>query len=178
VIPLRRLILSSAAISAAVVILIVVGLPQRADYTGVLTIPGVRPTAPEINAYAPPFALPTLMGELLQLESLRGETVLINFWATWCVPCAIEMPELQTLYEQRDVRIIAVNLGESREEVAAWVEAFGLTFDVVLDARQEVAALYALRGQPSTYVVSPDGIITAIFYGAVKMNTLSPYLNG
>jgi peroxiredoxin len=78
------------------------------------------------------------------------------------------------------LRIVAVNLGESPEVVQTWVVSFGLTFDVVLDSRQEIAALYYLRGQPSTYVVSPSGIITHIFYGPVNFNTLrnaiSPYL--
>jgi peroxiredoxin len=89
------------------------------------------------------------------------------------------MPELQALYAARrddGLRVVAVNLGETREAAQTWVDAFGLSFDIALDTNGRVAALYALRGQPSTYVVAPDGVITHIFYGATTRAALEAAL--
>lgn len=147
------------------------GLPQKSDFIGE-SVEGIGYVAPDINAIAPPFTKQTLDNRSLDLLSLRGETVVLNFWATWCVPCAIEMPELQALHKETGVRIIGVNLGEPQRDIIAWVERFDLTFDIVLDPSQDVSKAYRLRGQPSTYVINPDGIITHIFYGAVNQDAL------
>jgi peroxiredoxin len=173
----RRILLFIAALAcwaAAVFIVVSGGLPERAAFTGQI-IPGERPVAPELNAIAPPFEAVTLTGTRINLLDLRGSVVLINFWATWCEPCRVEMPELQTLYERyqaQELRVLAVNLGEEAAAAQSWVEAFGLTFEVLLDPQQQIAALYYLRGQPSTYVVSPDGIITHISYGPASLAML------
>ncbi|MCZ2095060.1 MAG: TlpA family protein disulfide reductase [Anaerolineae bacterium] len=88
-------------------------------------------------------------------------------------PCRIEMPELQALHTAHpDVRVLAVNLGESRNLIVDWAAQLRLTFDIVLDADQAIASRYRLRGQPSTYVVSPGGVITNIFYGPTTRQTL------
>lgn len=158
------------------------GLPQRATYTGQISENGLT-IAPELNSIAPNFEQPTLTGASISLESLRGSPVVVNFWATWCEPCQVEMPDLQAVYAEYQadgLRILAVNLGEPSPLVSEWVRSFGLTFDILLDARQSVAALYYLRGQPSTYIISPQGIITDIFYGPVSAGALraalAPYL--
>jgi peroxiredoxin len=157
----------------AFLIVVQTGLPERADYTGYLEA-GQR-VAPELNAIAPPFTLPALAGDNVRLADLRGRVVIINFWATWCEPCEFEIPELQAVYQRykaRGLRLLAVNLGESRPAVQQWVDTLGLTFDVLLDERQQVAAQYQLRGQPSTYIISPEGMITQIIYGPVSRETL------
>jgi cytochrome c biogenesis protein CcmG/thiol:disulfide interchange protein DsbE len=161
------LIAAILCFSAAGVILVRAGIPGMTF--SALTI------APRPGATAPPLQLPTLDGDRFILGDLRGDVVVINFWATWCVPCRLEMPELQRLYEsQRDtgLRVVGVNLGESASTAQQWVDDLGLTFDIVLDRDGYAATLYQLRGQPSTYVVDPDGVITQVFYGAVAMNAL------
>lgn len=160
-----------AALVAASWLLIYTGLPNRAEFTGNSVLDGRR-IAPEINALAPPFTQPTLNGDTLVLDDLRGESVVINFWATWCVPCRTEMPELQALHADTGVRVLAVNLAENPQAVREWVTELGLTFTIVLDAQGQIAEAYRLRGQPSTYVVAPDGIITHIFYGATTADAL------
>lgn len=142
-------------------------------------IPGQLPIAPEINAIAPPFERSDINGQIISLSDLHGAPVIINFWATWCEPCRVEMPILQTLYEARKaegLRILAVNLGESENIIRDWQTAMGLTYDMLVDERQSAAALYRLRGQPSTYVVSPNGIITHIFYGPASESALTTAL--
>jgi cytochrome c biogenesis protein CcmG/thiol:disulfide interchange protein DsbE len=163
-----------ASLTGAFLLVLSTGLPERAEFTGRI-IPGELPIAPELNAVAPPFSLPTLSNENISLYSLRGKPVVINFWATWCEPCRIEMPALQAIYEtyaEQGLRLLAVNLGEPASAIRAWVQQLGLTFDVLLDEPQSTFELYQLRGQPSTYIVSPSGVITHIFYGPLEESTL------
>jgi peroxiredoxin len=162
------------ALTAALMILINTGLPERAQFSGQILADGLV-AAPELNAVAPAFTLDSLSGGQVNIERLRGSTVVINFWATWCEPCRVEMPILQAFYDahkEQGLRILAVNLGEPPELARAWVDEFGLTFDILLDPQQSIAALYQIRGQPSTYVIAPSGIITAIFYGPVSTEQL------
>lgn len=164
----RGLLLIGAVASLVTAFLIVwaVGLPERAAYTGFVAA-GER-YAPELNALAPLFEGKNLDGKMVRLADLRGQAVLINFWATWCEPCKAEMPDLQAVYEEyqrRGLVILGVNLDEGQADISQWVEQLGLTFEIVLDEEQEIAALYQLRGQPSSYLVAPNGVITQIYYG-------------
>jgi peroxiredoxin len=173
---LKRVLLLAgavAALTAALVIVVQTGLPERAAFTG--SISGSRAVAPEIGAIAPSFEAASLTDASLSLSDLRGETVVLNFWATWCEPCRVEMPELQALYEAHQpdgLRVLAVNLGETAAQAQQWVESLGLTFDILQDPDGRIASLYQLRGQPSTYVIAKDGVITHIFYGPASRTGL------
>lgn len=155
------------------------GIPQRADFTGTVLESGIR-VAPEIGALAPPFDLAAPDGEPVRLSDFQGRVVIVNFWATWCEPCKVEMPELQRLYVEaggEGLQIIGVNTGEPAALVRGWRETFGLTFPLVLDPDGAVSELYRLRGQPSTYVIDRTGMITHIFYGPVDFGTLRQALS-
>lgn len=172
---------SLVSLGVALILLVVAGLPQRAAYSGQI-LPNGQIIAPEIGAVAPSWLAPTLDGSI-DLAALRGAPVVLNFWATWCVPCRVEMPELQALHRSHpNLRVLAVNLGEPLDLIVDWVTHFGLTFDIVLDAEQSIAAAYRLRGQPSTYILSPEGVITHIFYGPTTRQSLEaalePFLRG
>lgn len=164
----RGLLLIGAVACLVTAFLIVwsAGLPQRAAYTGFVA-DGER-YAPELNALAPLFEAQTVEGQTLRLADLRDNVVLINFWATWCEPCKAEMPELQAVYDaykDQGLVVLGVNLDEGQADINRWVTALGLTFDIVLDERQQIAALYQLRGQPSSYLVAPNGVIAGVYYG-------------
>lgn len=169
-----RTILALVMLAAAFVIVLAAGLPERAAYTGD-SFSGLIPIAPEIGAQAPGFTAATLDGGSVTLAALRGRMVILNFWATWCGPCRVEMPDLQSLYNRAagNLSIVAVNQGESAETVGAWADELGLTLTIVLDQTQELTRLYHVRGLPSTIVIAPDGVITHIFYGIADLTTLA-----
>lgn len=118
-------------------------------------------SALEVGDEAPDFRLPTLDGDELTLSSLRGQVVLVDFWATWCGPCRQEMPELQRLYEKlanRGVEIVAINVDAQPEAVAPYVRREGLTFPIVLGGAAEQVR-YRVTGLPTLYVVDQSGVI-------------------
>ncbi len=121
---------------------------------------------------APDFRLPTPDGASLRLSDLRGQVVLLNFWATWCAPCKAEMPALNALQHeygasQRFV-VVGVNVGESREAVVAFAQQMGIRFPLVLDAESQVATgLYQARTLPATFIVDREGQIRDTWVGQI-----------
>lgn len=183
--PLRRLLFlmaAAAALVAAVLVLASSGLPERAGFTG-QRLPDGSYAAPEIGARAPLFIGQALKGPDINLLALRNGPVILNFWATWCEPCRVEMPELQMLYEElapAGLRILAVNTGEPAAAAAAWATELGLSFDIIIDERQHISTLYRLRGMPTTFVIAPGGQIVRIDYGPTSASSLrqalAPYI--
>lgn len=123
--------------------------------------------APRRGAPAPTFTLSGLNGETHILSEYQGQTVIINFWATWCEPCREEMPDLQEIHEQYaddGLVILAVNAGESEATIQEFVDEFGLTFPILPDPGFEVSELYEVQAYPSTYFVDADGRIRVDTY--------------
>lgn len=148
-----------------------VGLPDRAAFTG-QQIAGLGRVAPEVGALAPPLpANHVWLDEPVNPYNGEHPTV-INFWATWCGPCVVEMPELQQLHEETNAVVVGVNLGESVAQIEPWLADLGITYPIVLDHDGLAAERYRLRGQPTTVIVGPDGIITDIFFGPTTFDTL------
>jgi len=151
------------------------GLPERNEYMGVLNDPSM---APQIGAFAPDFTRRRLDGVPLTLSQQHGKIVLLNFWGTWCAPCEIEMPLLQTLHEDYpDLVLWAMNLGEDPTQIVPWIEARGLTFPILLDQTRALEYIYALRGQPSTFIIRGDGRIVTIIDGPIREEALRPLLD-
>jgi thiol-disulfide isomerase/thioredoxin len=172
----------AVCLAAALALVIAAGLPERAAYTGsFFAVDGVW-RAPEVGAYAPEFSAAALDGRTVSAGTWRGQPAVINFWATWCVPCELELPELMALAES-GVRVLAVNLGEPPAQIRRWLETRQLTpapnFIIPLDLTGAIAARYALRGQPMSFVLAPDGKIAHIFFGATTRSAvesaLAPY---
>jgi peroxiredoxin len=127
-----------------------------------------RPPSPQAGFAAPDFTLDTLAGQSVSLPGLRGQAVLINFWATWCPPCRAEMPAIQQVYEQyrdRGFTVLAVDLQEDDAQVAAFVEELGLTFPILMDRDGTVAAQYRVKALPSTFFVDREGVIQEVTLG-------------
>ena len=122
---------------------------------------------PTIGAAAPDFILRSVSGDEVKLSDFTGRPVIINFWATWCYPCRLEMPFFQTRYEQHspNLVILAVNFDEAPQDVRSFSNEFNLTFDPLLDPGGRVQELYQIRGYPTTYFVDEAGIIRVIHVG-------------
>lgn len=120
---------------------------------------------------APDFELDTLDDEEIQLSDYRGEKVMLNFWASWCGPCRAEMPDMQKLHDEEDIKILAVNLTEtesSDENVPNFMDELDLSFTVPLDENNEVADLYQIQPVPTSYMIDSDGLIQNEALGALN----------
>lgn len=129
---------------------------------------------------APDFLAFDLEGNPINLSDFRGRPVIVNFWATWCAPCLVEMPELQAAFEAHEADGLVV-LAVNREEDARTVETFfydelGLTFTPLLDEQAFAANLYGVFNMPSTYFVNGDGVIIAIHRGPLTQGQINGYL--
>ncbi len=125
---------------------------------------------PRIGYRAPNFRLMNLEGEEISLAKLKGKVVFINFWATWCVPCKIEMPSMQALYDQYKedgFEVLAIsNDFKGAEVVEPFVTEMGLTYPILLDSDLKVNTKYLIRSVPTSIIVGRDGVITHILVGA------------
>ena len=128
----------------------------------------------EIGGQAPHFEYPLLGGGSASLTSQTNKVVLINVWATWCVPCLDEMPDLQRLYARMkkdgaSFEILAVSIDAlGADAVRKFVERFGLTFPVLLDPRGSIKKLYRTTGVPETFIVDRQGRLLQKVIGARK----------
>ncbi len=136
--------------------------------------------APIVGAPAPDFTLQDLDGHAVTLSDLRGQVVILNFWATWCGPCRLEMPLLQAAYtSQKDqgLIILAIDLDDPAADVRDFRDALGLTFPVLLDPGTTITDLYRVRGWPTSYFINRDGFVSRQHIGALSDGQLTDYLN-
>ena len=125
------------------------------------------------------FSLPALDGGAIRLADTRGKVVVLNFWASWCIPCTEEMPEIESFYEAHsggDVVVIGVNVGETAEVAGAFAKKVGVTFPIALDQDTAVATRYGMRGLPMTILIDRLGLIHWTHLGQVTRAELETNL--
>jgi cytochrome c biogenesis protein CcmG/thiol:disulfide interchange protein DsbE len=126
----------------------------------------------EVGAQAPDFrAVDLATGDSVSLrERYRGAVTLVNIWATWCVPCRVEMPAMEQMYQDlapQGFRIAAISIDEgSPEDVRAFGQELGLTFDVLQDRSTKVQQIYQTTGVPESFLLNRDGVIVKRVIGA------------
>ena len=121
------------------------------------------------------FTLPGLNGQAVQLADFRGRWVIVNFWASWCAPCLLEMPELQTFHEQHADRatVIGINFEDlPASELRLFTERLGVTFPIALGAARPVPGL-AVQGLPTTFLIDPSGALVDTHLGSVSAAMLA-----
>lgn len=141
-----------------------------------LALPGTLPAVEDSYAalalmrLTPPgatkdFTTPAPGGGTVSLASYRGRVVFLNFWATWCPPCLVEMPAMERLHERlrdKGLVVLAISLDTDGEAaVAPFLKERGFTFPVGLDPQQRVGSLYGVRALPSTFLLDRKGRVVA-----------------
>ena len=129
----------------------------------------------QIAQPAPPFTLADPSGTTVSLEELRGQVVLVNFWATWCLPCRAEMPELDEFareYQGAGFRVLAVNVLEDADAVRRFGEELQLELPLLVDPHGEVYRAYGVQGLPTSFLVDPEGVIRHVQLGVVSRRFL------
>jgi peroxiredoxin len=128
-----------------------------------------------VGSEAPNFQLRDLEGRSVTLASYRGRVVLVNFWATWCGPCRVEMPGMEALYREfsrKDFEILAVSTDQQGAAVTRpFRDELGLTFPILHDSEFRVGVAYGARTLPMTFLVDRHGIITHRIFGARNWQT-------
>jgi len=125
-----------------------------------LLLAACSPPPPGEGDQAPDFTLTSTAGGSVQLSSLRGQIVVLDFWASWCGPCRAAIPALQRIhtdYADRGVRVLGVNLNDSGDP-AEFMAKLNADYTVLIKGEQ-VAAAYAVRGIPTIVIIDPDGAV-------------------
>ncbi|GAA0362880.1 hypothetical protein GCM10008932_14220 [Alkalibacterium iburiense] len=121
------------------------------------------------------FELQDMEGNIVQLSDFRGQKVFLNFWASWCPPCRVEMPHLQEFYEEQvDVVVLGVNVTSSESNianVASFMDELNLTFPNVYGT-DDIATLYSIESLPTSYFIDSKGLISERVVGPVTKDIL------
>jgi cytochrome c biogenesis protein CcmG/thiol:disulfide interchange protein DsbE len=163
----RALLLGAVAVAvSAVVVLLSIGLSRDPSATA----------SPLVGRAAPDFTLAQFDGKPFTLSQVRGQVVVLNFWASWCTECHTEQPALnQTWQRFRDsgVLVVGVNFQDTKGDAGDYVRTAGVSYPVVEDGNSRTALAYGLRGIPETFLIDQNGRIVDRVIGPVDATKLS-----
>lgn len=131
-----------------------------------------------VGSDAPDFRAVTLVGQPREktIADYRGEVVLLNIWATWCLPCRVEMPSLQALHEAlgpRGLRIVAISIDNPGrgDDIRSFASEYALSFEILHDPSKAIQRQYQTTGVPETFVIGRDGVIRKKVIAAADWNS-------
>lgn len=129
--------------------------------------PTVPAAAPPVGRPAPDFTLPLFTGGTLRLNSLRGKPVVLNFWASWCVPCREETPRLVRFHKIYGPRIVfvGVNVEDEDQDARRFLAQYHVDYPVVRSSDERVLIAYAVMGLPTTVFIRADGVVVDKYVG-------------
>jgi thiol-disulfide isomerase/thioredoxin len=163
-----------------------VGLPkpQATAFPIGTPVEGLRPgdLAPDFMAElddGSTFQLADLNGQPIRLEDLRGKTVWVNFWATWCPPCQAETPVLRDVaaeYADRGLVVVAVNVQETVETARQYAGRYGLEYVIGADVSAHILRRYRVYALPTQFFIGPDGILRTVVQGPLDESTARAYV--
>jgi cytochrome c biogenesis protein CcmG/thiol:disulfide interchange protein DsbE len=136
---------------------------------------------PRSQGQAPEFTLSTFHGEEISLSELRGQVVVINFWASWCPPCRDEAPYLETTwqkYRDQGVVLLGVDYVDTEDEALAYIEEFGITYPNGPDVGTRISQAYRIQGVPETFFVATDGTLRGVKVGPLVPPELDERIDG
>jgi cytochrome c biogenesis protein CcmG/thiol:disulfide interchange protein DsbE len=125
------------------------------------------------------FTLQLFEGRTLALSELRGQVVMVDFWASWCPPCRKEAPELARVYREYQgsgVEFLGVDIWDSEEGAKEFIARYGISYPNGLDARGKIAIDYGVTGIPEKYFISQDGVLLKKFIGPMSEDQLKGVL--
>ncbi len=139
----------------------------------------VQPGSPEPGGQAPDFALRDLDKEIVRLSDFRGKPIVLNFFASWCVPCLAELPLIQDAHlkaEEAGYVVLGVAVQDSRRALRSLSESMGLTFPMVLDGDNSVGIAYQVVGPPATFFIDENGKVLSVVAGTIEEEALQQEL--
>jgi cytochrome c biogenesis protein CcmG/thiol:disulfide interchange protein DsbE len=133
--------------------------------------------APQKGFLAPDFSLTTTNGETIALSDLRGQAVLLNFWASWCTPCRAEMPAMERTFQEKKSQgytVLAVNSTsqDNPNDAVNFASEQNLTFPILLDNQGAVSKLYQVRALPTSFFIDRQGVIQEVVVGGPMSEAL------
>lgn len=161
---------------AGIVVLLIIVVIGAVFAFGLIRQQAGQPT----SGAAPTFSLQTFDGKPISLSDLRGQVVVINFWASWCAPCQTEAPELQAAWEQykdRNVVFLGIAYTDTEREARKFLEKHSITYINGLDFKTAISEEYAIQGVPETFIVDRQGNISAFVPAPLTQSQLSQLID-
>ena len=130
---------------------------------------------------APEFALPSLeAGDSITLSSLRGSVVVVNFWASWCIPCRDEHPillEASRAYQPKGVKFIGIAYNDKPDDSRRWLQELGKDYPSLIDQGARTAIDYGISGVPETFILDKQGVVAFKKFGPITANEITQKLD-